>query len=221
MNSDLDLLLEGIPAFRELPTAAKSRLEQALSRKSYKAGEYLFREGEDQNFPHVFYLISATAEILVGPPDEQRAVSLSRPGQLVGWITVFSQEPFPASARVVDSGEAIAIDTPALGELLDDHPSVSTVLAASMARRIQDLFQEMRVETAATPFNRVETFAFKKKVSEVMSSPVITIDHTDTAKNAAQLMRDEKTSSLIVTEEGRPVGIVTEKDLVQRVLGTR
>ena len=31
MNSDLELLLEGIPAFRELPADATKRLEQALT----------------------------------------------------------------------------------------------------------------------------------------------------------------------------------------------
>jgi CBS domain-containing protein len=56
-----------------------------------------------------------------------------------------------------------------------------------------------------------------KSVKEVMTRKIVTINPTDKAKNAAISMRDKDVSSLIVLDDGQPVGIVTESDLVREV----
>jgi CBS domain-containing protein len=56
-------------------------------------------------------------------------------------------------------------------------------------------------------------------VKDVMSSPVITIDEEAPANQAAGLMDKHGLGCLIVTsKEGKPLGIITERDLVRRVL---
>jgi CBS domain-containing protein len=220
MTESLSILLEGIPAFRDLPPDALATLEAALTRRTVPRGEYLFRQGEGPP-ESVFYLITGTAEILVGPPDEERVVSLSRPGQLVGWLTVFTTDPFPASARTVESTEVIQISSAVVRALLEWHPSVGRVLASTMARRLEDLFLEIRAEAAQDSASRAETFPFRKRVSEVMTSPALTLRYNQTARDAADAMGKARVSSVIVTDgEGPPLGIVTEKDLVQGVIAT-
>jgi len=48
--------------------------------------------------------------------------------------------------------------------------------------------------------------------------PVITAAADDTVESAARMMRERGVGCLIVTREGHPVGIVTDRDLVIRVL---
>lgn len=56
-------------------------------------------------------------------------------------------------------------------------------------------------------------------VKDVMSSPVTTIDENETADRAAQLMDKQNVGCIVVTgKEGKPLGIITERDLVVRVL---
>lgn len=56
-------------------------------------------------------------------------------------------------------------------------------------------------------------------VKDVMSSPVTTIDEKETADKAAQLMDKQNVGCIVVTgKEGKPLGIITERDLVVRVL---
>ena len=56
-------------------------------------------------------------------------------------------------------------------------------------------------------------------VKDVMSSPVITIDEEAPANQAAGLMDKHGLGCIIVTsKEGKPLGIITERDLVRRVL---
>jgi len=59
----------------------------------------------------------------------------------------------------------------------------------------------------------------KMLVKDIMTSPVITISEDETIYKAAQLMNKNDVGCVIVTgKEGKPVGILTERDLITRVL---
>src|SRR4030066_686464 len=56
-------------------------------------------------------------------------------------------------------------------------------------------------------------------VKDVMSSPVVTLDEDAPSNKAANLMADNELGCVIVTNKaGKPVGIITERDLVIRIL---
>lgn len=56
-------------------------------------------------------------------------------------------------------------------------------------------------------------------VKDVMSSPVITIDEDEFIDKAARLMEQHNIGCIIVTgKQEKPLGIITERDLVTRVL---
>jgi len=59
----------------------------------------------------------------------------------------------------------------------------------------------------------------KMLVKDIMTSPVVTIGKNETIFRAAQLMDKHEVGCVIVTgKEERPVGILTERDLITRVL---
>jgi signal-transduction protein with cAMP-binding, CBS, and nucleotidyltransferase domain len=59
----------------------------------------------------------------------------------------------------------------------------------------------------------------KMLVKDVMISPAVTIKETGCANKVATLMARNKVGCIIVTTKGdKPIGIITEKDLVVRVL---
>ena len=51
-----------------------------------------------------------------------------------------------------------------------------------------------------------------------LASPPVTIDGGATASEAAQLMGTKHVGSIVVTEDGRPVGLVTDRDLALAAL---
>jgi CBS domain-containing protein len=56
-------------------------------------------------------------------------------------------------------------------------------------------------------------------VKDVMTSPVVTVDEDATSNKIAKLMDENKLGCVIITNEAKkPVGIITERDLVKRVL---
>lgn len=56
------------------------------------------------------------------------------------------------------------------------------------------------------------------KVKDLMNTNVASIDSEASVKDAASRMAQQEIGSLVVTEQGKPTGIVTERDLLSRVL---
>ena len=56
------------------------------------------------------------------------------------------------------------------------------------------------------------------RAEEIMSTPLITIEADASLGEAAMLMSDNKIRRLLVTEKGKIVGIVTEKDVLRGTL---
>lgn len=54
-----------------------------------------------------------------------------------------------------------------------------------------------------------------RRVGEVMSAPVVTALPSETVAEAASRMRDRRVGSVVVVDAERPIGILTERDLVR------
>lgn len=60
-----------------------------------------------------------------------------------------------------------------------------------------------------------------KKVRDLILRPLETIKSTFSVRDTAKIMKDKDISSLLVTDdEDRPVGIVTERDIVRKVVAS-
>lgn len=55
-------------------------------------------------------------------------------------------------------------------------------------------------------------------VKNVMTKPVITIDKGSSVLEAAKIMSEKRIGCIVVTDEGKPVGIATERDILQGVV---
>ena len=56
------------------------------------------------------------------------------------------------------------------------------------------------------------------KVKDVMTKKVITVESNETVSGAAALMAENDVGNLIVMDDNTPIGIVTERDFVRRIL---
>jgi len=59
---------------------------------------------------------------------------------------------------------------------------------------------------------------FPSKITDIMSSPVITVDFETTVKDVTLLMNEKRVGSIIITELEEAVGIVTERDLLLKIV---
>jgi CBS domain-containing protein len=64
-----------------------------------------------------------------------------------------------------------------------------------------------------------QVIAMSLKVEDAMVDDVVTIEADATVKKAVDLMNKHEIGCLIVVRSGKAVGIVTERDMLSRVLG--
>src|SRR4029453_326258 len=56
------------------------------------------------------------------------------------------------------------------------------------------------------------------RISEVMTQGVVTADSGDTLHRVGELMRDRNVGSVVICDGGRPVGVITDRDLALAVV---
>jgi len=56
------------------------------------------------------------------------------------------------------------------------------------------------------------------KISELMEKTIRRTDENSTVQKAAETMGKERIGSLLVTKGGEPVGIITERDIITKVI---
>jgi CBS domain-containing protein len=54
------------------------------------------------------------------------------------------------------------------------------------------------------------------RIEKIMSHNIVSLDISKTAAHASNLMTERRVGSVIITKNGKPFGIVTERDLVRR-----
>src|SRR3989441_10816648 len=86
-------------------------------------------------------------------------------------------------------------------------------------RRLACLACELDSQPLSAPTSHSPRHSMRARVPvvEIMTQSPVTIPATATAKEAAGPMRDREIGSLVVVETGKPMGIVTERDIVTKV----
>ena len=56
------------------------------------------------------------------------------------------------------------------------------------------------------------------KVRDIMQKNVITIESLKKAHDAAIILKEKEISFLVVVKEGKPIGIVSERDIVRKIV---
>ena len=56
------------------------------------------------------------------------------------------------------------------------------------------------------------------KVRDIMQKNVITIENVKKAHDAAIILKEREISFLVVVKEGKPIGIVSERDIVRKIV---
>ena len=54
-----------------------------------------------------------------------------------------------------------------------------------------------------------------------MTQGVVTADTADTLRHVGELMRDRNVGSVVICDGGRPVGVITDRDLALAVVADR
>lgn len=122
-----------VPIFDDTEMAL---VEAFGSRRSVRAGEYLYRAG-DTGYDF-FVVLSGSVDIILDVDGEEQVIVTHGPGRFLGELNLLSGLRVFVSARVAAPSELLAIPVEALRRIIATEPLLSDkILATFMARRAE------------------------------------------------------------------------------------
>jgi len=195
----IDSLTRHAP-FSGLPHALRSALAPKLARVTLAQGVVLFEKGAP--LAGLYVVETGGLDIETGHAD---LVSHRGPGDIMGERGLLRDGNALLTARASAPSELIVVPREAFLDLMEQSDEIARWFARARP-------------TAQGDDGPYATGLTALQVSDLMTATPITCGPDATVKDVARLMRDNVISSVVVMEGARLAGIITVRDLANKVL---
>lgn len=215
--------LKRFPPFSFLSKEDLEKVSTAVEIRYLEKGEVLFRQGQDAQ-PHFFVLKEGSIQLTETHQESEEIREYCDEGDVFGVLALLGKRPYLLNARVVENSLIYAIPVAVFEQMLEQNSRVALYFAAGFASGQvvirQDLSQGQKARGLFRSESRDHSLLIFSDQSEIkISEKVLTCSGTQSIRIAAQKMTEAQVSSIvIVDDENRPIGIITDKDLRSRVI---
>ncbi|PLX82529.1 MAG: cyclic nucleotide-binding protein [Desulfuromonas sp.] len=211
--------LKDTEPFNHLPDQIFQEIRAAARTEKYPPNTYIFR----QNAPPTGFLYvikEGLVEITVlTPGGGDMVLDYRQEGTVFGGTPIFTGEPYTGGARTVKATECYLIPQEILKRAEADSPRISEYFTRIVHSRVRRLYHDIVSDHTQKALTQVEAYPFKKRLSEIMVTPVEACPPDEIAQNVARRIAEKKIGSVLVVNEARePIGIITDRDLVTKVI---
>lgn len=218
MPKDVREVLDTVPPFNLLPPEVLVALEPLVTIRTYPPGSYVFRQG-DESLRTLFLIVRGSAEVVATNDRGDEAVVGFRGAEDFFGETGLTGGQYSASIRAKEEMTCLLIPGDEVEQLIGRHSDFAGYLTEMLVERMRSLYDEIIHEQSFDAYSKVEAPLFRKRISDIMSTPVVTCQPGDKIVDVANLMEIRNISAVIVVdEENRPVGVITNADMVHKIL---
>ncbi|EAT15218.1 CBS domain-containing protein [Desulfuromonas acetoxidans] len=219
--SDLSLLRDREP-FSHLPDELFEQLRASASIKKFPQHFHVFNQNDPFN-GNLYVIKDGLVEITVlTPGGEEIVVDYRHPGSTFGCTPLFTGDPYTGGARTVKSTECFLLPQPLVVDVADKVPRFKAYFNHMVVDRVRHLYADIVAEHSQKALTQMESYPFKKRLSEIMSAPVLHCRTEASAREIAELMSQHQVRSVVVTDDGGSmVGMVTCRDVIGKVLAIK
>jgi CBS domain-containing protein len=168
----------------------------------YRAGSDVLHIGSKNQQLHI--VRSGALELRNGEGDLVQRVA---EGECFGFPSLMNQAAVRNQSVAIEDSLIYHLDGSVFAELRRDNARFDTFFIRSLSDRL-----------LARPVIAKLHGAAGRGVSQLITRPPVAVDASATIQQAAQKMVEERVSAMLVTEEGRFCGIVTDRDIRSRVV---
>lgn len=225
MSSDSMILtvanrLSRHPPFDRLDAGLLDRIARGIRIRYLEADEIVFEEGAVAK-PEFYVVVKGEVAISQQVDGETVLIDVCDDGDIFGVRALLADRPYGARAQAKDDTLLYVLSKSQLDELVREAPSVALFFAADFAADVPQRLETNRLVAvrAARREAKVRDAADDtRRVDPVRD--VLTCAPNTTIRQAASEMSERNVGSiLIVDEERKPLGIVTDSDLRSKVVG--
>lgn len=218
MKEELVRVLMSCVPFNVLEGGYLSRVAAAARVVDYEEGTLVFSQG--QKSLNVLFLIVAgqCEEVVKDGGGGETIVSSRRQYDFFGETALLTDRPYAVTVRAAGKLTCLLIPGDIIQELMAGFPAFSGLFSTILSERLRAQYEE-RAAMRTYGSSPAESPLLRKRVSHLMTRPPVTCRTDEPVSGVAFLMAENRISSVVVVDvEGSPVGLITEKDLVSKVL---
>lgn len=211
----LKQLLQSNPLFQTLPSQELDLLLEQTTVMNQSKNQFLI-QGKDTESDLYLLLHGFARSVLMNEKGEEQTIRYYRPGDLIGLLHHFSEEPVLFSVQSIEKCEVLILPKKRFDQWVHQNTRFAEKLTYEMGQRLQSLYQVLADETSQH-IPGLEAYPYRKKVGDLMTSPPVTVTEKTGIIAATQTMLQHQISSLLITRNEKLVGIVTEHDLFRMI----
>lgn len=213
--------LKNVEPFNNLPEEVFQTLRKDCLLKKYTENYLVFSVHDDPT-GYLYFINKGLVEIFSETNEGvEIPVDYRHDGEFFGWTPIFTPNGYAAGAKTINLTECLLIPKELVLEISKQYPVISNFFNKAVLSRIRKLYQDVVKKHNIDYSMNIEAYPFQKKISEIMSFNPVTCSETTNAGEIAAVMTHKGISSVLITNtKGKLAGIVTERDLVTKILGS-
>ncbi|OPL10632.1 MAG: hypothetical protein AVO34_10400 [Firmicutes bacterium ML8_F2] len=217
-KDELFEILKATKPFSFLEDQAITLIIDQATIKSYTKGSFIFREG-DPSKQILYFILDGKATALARLGSEESVTTVRSKGDFFGVTVLLSDEAYPVSMVAADDLTCLLISQKNFQQTLAGNSHFADFFTKTLAARLKDLYLTFADSRYEEQFFQGQSL--RRRVADIARDQVVTCLPMDKISDVAKKMHKNRISSVVVVAfNGKPVGIITEKDLVHKVLST-
>ncbi|MDF2855298.1 MAG: signal transduction protein [Neobacillus sp.] len=212
------------PFFKGVDPNTASFLLSLCELRQYEKTEMILEKDKPRD--GLLLMLEGFSEVFVRNEThgKEEVLEVVQKGEIIGFssLAYFLGMPRPSSSEVMVEVKAVTlvkvlfIPFEVIKKRWDD-PTVHDYLLTQVSVRLKDVYTSLAEQVKlARDYGDQEVLMVR--VQDIMSEKIVSVTPVTTIQEAARLMHEMKTSSVLVIENEILQGIITERDMVKRVV---
>jgi CBS domain-containing protein len=194
--------LSGLPGFDTLSDAQRNSAASAIQIGYYRAGKDILHIGDENRQLHI--VRSGAIELHNADGD---LVTRAAEGDCFGFPSLMNASPVRHQSIAIEDALLYHLDGDVFSKLRGQNASFDTHFIRMLSDRLQTRPPVAKLHGAGG-----------RAVAQLITRPPVTIEADASIRQAAQAMVEERVSAMLIMDNGKFCGIVTDRDIRSRVV---
>ncbi|MCL5978705.1 MAG: DUF294 nucleotidyltransferase-like domain-containing protein [Nitrospirae bacterium] len=215
---DVIEFLKKAPPFQFLDEPVLKTVASSISMEFYPKNTLILRQDGPPSESLRIIKKGGVKVFRVSEDGEEAIIDYRGEGDTFGFLSLVGKDKVRANVTAVDDTLCYLLDKETALKLLDSNPVFTEYFLKSyLTKYIDRTFKEMHDKSLF--YGGSDRLLFTTRVGETATKKVFTVKDDATIQEAARIMAKNKISSLIIVDtKTLPVGIVTDRDLREKVV---
>lgn len=214
---DVISFLKTIPPFQFLDEQTLKGVAKNISMEFYpKDTIILEQDGTPSEYLQI--IKKGGVKVYIKANGDEVIIDYRGEGDTFGFLSLVGKDRARANVKAIDDTICYLIGKETVSRLLDSNPVFTEYfLKSHLTKYIDRTYKEMHGKSLF--YGGSDRLLFATQIGDIATKEVVTIEQGATIQDAARIMSKNKVSSLIIIDSNSlPVGIVTDRDLREKVV---